>query len=158
MESQRVSYSWAHRHPWYGFFLQVSVLPLSDFQLHGGSVSFLLHHTLGWLSILAVPSNSCEIKPAESFHKSLSSHNPLRTPRHHCFIAIGISGVPTWCFSLFPSLCRSCSSTWRPTAWVCHEVKFITREKCPPVKQGCSTSHDYRQRKEILDSTCWECY
>ena len=43
----------------------------SDFQLHGGSVSFLSHHTLGWLSTLAVPSNSCRIKPAESFHKSL---------------------------------------------------------------------------------------
>ena len=153
----RVRYNWAHMHTCSGFFLQVSVT-LSDFRLRGDQVSFLSHHTLGWLSTLAVSSHSCGIKPAESFHKSRSSRNPLRAPHHHCFIVVGVSGVPTWCFSLFPSFCLSWSSTWRPTAWVCHEVKFITGEKCPPVKQGCSTSHDYRQRKETLGSTSWVCY
>lgn len=144
------------------FFLQVYVLPLPDFQLHGDSVSLLLHPALaGWAHWQSL-QNLAGVNCWTSSHVTLFPTNPLRTT-HHCCVSlclsqvICISRVPTW-FFLFPSFCLSCSSTWRPMAWVCQEDKFITGEKCPPFKEGCSTSDDSRWRKGVLNSTSWVCY
>lgn len=89
---------------------------------------------------------------------------PCKSPKDHapslCFL-VSFSGYLSYAklvFSHFLFVSLSCSSIWRSVAWVCHQDKFITAEKCPLFKEGCSTSDDSKWNKGILNSTSWVRY
>lgn len=125
--------SYAELHPLHHWYIwSLAVLPPclytatpEDCQLFGSHESLLLHPTLGWLSTLAVSSNSCGIKLSLFLLQVCKGTHTISG--YHLLWGTNLG------FICFPSVSLSCSSTWRSVAWVGHEDKFITAEKCSPL-------------------------